>query len=579
MELLNSIGLTNEDVRKISIETADSIAELDSLSTYALSENAPKNILETYNSLHKQIKRYLASDEFVDSAKRLGFNIAKGFDVEEEIVIAEIPKVEKIKTVAERIAERKGEKLPKVEAEIEEPIVDIEEVPAEIVEPIIEEIIESPIKEEVDLMSNSIFGVLVKGERGGEFTARDLFSMMLSYGRCDYILGMFEDSKGYHYRLDLPLSLGQVVVSFGTSESNSSHTSILSVWTSYVDDLTATMNITSRSKEQLNQLSDVLGFSAVTKYRLELSSIELKDEKFDENSYDVVGEEYAKTISGGSYYSLAKSIKISWENSVGMARGNSVVYGLNFEDYVYEDAESVYSKGGYTIVAKKYTFYVPKGLSKGNMFAEIGQHLKTLPIKTSKFEKDVAIGKRFQVSTGDFDKALSCRVVASNGDTIFIVDESGQGYKVSEKAFNYFKHYYGVETDIKISKSTLLIIKDGSVVGLIATTKFHSELIVGMFDYENFKKQLRTINVDAFDFMVSKKVEVVESTKVEIEKIEEKIEEGSTDESGLKEELEDRIEFLEELYDDAVEDGDNQNLIDELDMELETLRDLLEDIE
>ena len=166
MELLNSIGLTNEDVRKISIETADSIAELDSLSTYALSENAPKNILETYNSLHKQIKSYLASDEFVDSAKRLGFNITKGFDVEKEIVIAEIPKVEKIKTVAERIAERKGVKLPKVEAEIEEPIVDIEEVPAEIVEPIIEEIIESPIKEEVDLMSNSIFGVLVKGERG-----------------------------------------------------------------------------------------------------------------------------------------------------------------------------------------------------------------------------------------------------------------------------------------------------------------------------------------------------------------------------------------------------------------------------
>ena len=44
-------------------------------------------------------------------------------------------------------------------------------------------------------------------------------------------------------------------------------------------------------------------------------------------------------------------------------------------------------------------------------------------------------------------------------------------------------------------------------------------------------------------------------------------------------ELIERIDFLEELLEDTIEEGDNQTLIDELNMELESLNDLLDDIE
>lgn len=590
MELLNSIGLSEADVRKISPETADSIAELDSLSTYALAENAPQNIKEAYKSLSKQIESYLFSTKFRMAAKKAGLKVSSGLDVDEEIVIAEIPKV---KSISERIAERKSGKAKEVE-EVEE-AAEVKEIEEPIVAPIeeIEEVEEIEEIEEVEETADVLFGVLIKGDKSGEMTGRELFSTMLAYGRSDYILGMFEDSKGYHYRLDLPLSMGQVVFSFGTAAENSSHSSLLSVWKSYTEDNSASINLVSRSENQLEQLSNVLGFTSVTKERVPLSSTHLRDEKFDKDSYSIVNDVYARGLEGQIYYDLAKSIKISWEDASPLESGGSasLVHGINFGDYIYEDAERLYKKGGYSIVAKKYTFYVPKGLTKDNVFAEIGLHLKELPIKTSKFEKDIAIGKRFQVSTGDFDEALSCRIVGSSANTkgdniLYVVDENGHGYKISKVAYNYFRHYYGVETDIKISKETLVVYQEGSVVGLITANKYSSVLIGGMFDYENFKKELRTIDADAYDFMVSEKVAVEEETAVEIKEIEEEVEEevekkeeGKIEEGDLKTELTDRIEFLDELYEESVEDGDNQDLIDELDMELETLRDLLEDIE
>ena len=73
---------------------------------------------------------------------------------------------------------------------------------------------------------------------------------------------------------------------------------------------------------------------------------------------------------------------------------------------------------------------------------------------------------------------------------------------------------------------------------------------------------------------VKRKEQVVQVEDAEV--IEVKSKETS---SALITELVDRIEFLNELYEDEIEEGDNQKLIDELDMELETLRDLLEEID
>ena len=585
MEVLKSLGITDRDIRKISVEVADSIVELESISAYANEETAPPNIKEYYKSLVQQVERYILSNQFRKDAKSAGVKVTSIASEEEEVVVAEMPKVSS-KSVAERMAERKkskGKTIAEREAErkkdkpvveIEEPTVEVEEPIVEIEEPIVE--IEEPISETDVITIGELFGVAVKGTSSGEIVGRDMFSMMLSYGRTDYILGFHEDSKGFHYRLDLPQSLGQAVFSFSNTGGDNSHTSLVEVWKAYTRDNNATLNLVSRSEEQLEELSDVLGFGGVTKDRRPLTATELKEERYNAELFSVVSDVYSRGISGLPYYEIGKEIKAEW---VAKESSNSnLTYGLHYMDYVYTAAETLYKKGGYTIVAKKHTFFVPKGLTKKETFAEIGFHLKELSTKP-KFEKSIEIGKRFQVSTGNLDEAKDCRVIASRylGDKgeVVVADGLGGAYKISSSAYSYFKKYYG-EVLLKISESTIAVYYNSSLVGLIASENLNSIEIAGMFEQDDFKAELRSIDTDAFDFMVSKKESVEEATEVEIEEIEK----GETDESeeALKDELTDRIEFLQELYDDAVEEGDNQQLIDELDMELETLRDLLEDI-
>jgi hypothetical protein len=564
MEVLKIIGLTEADIRKVSVETADSINELEALSSYIDSGEAPNNLKEAYDSLLKEIEKYLYSSEFKSEAKKAGVSISIS-DVEEEVVVAEIPKV-KSKTLSERIAERKkGKSISEIE-KVEEPILE---------EPIIEE----PVIEDEDLIVVSeLFGVSVKGTKSGEMLGRDRFSMMLSYGNTDYILGFFEDSKGYHYKLELPLSLGQVVFSFSNLGDSGSYKSILDVWRAYAEDNTATLNLISRSENELESLSNVLGFSSVTKERIPLSNSQLKDEKYNYELYENANDIYSRSISLRIYYDIAKYLKAQWTAKKSNSNEWEVyVHGLQYKDYVYKSAESLYNKGGYSIVAKKYTFFVPKGLNKKDVFGEIGTHLKETTIKTSKFEKDIEIGKRFQVSMGKVEDAVDCRVVGSeykeSNGRILIVDEAGDSYKISADAYNYFLKYYGV-VSLKVSESTIVVLYNNNIVGIITAEKFNSSEIIGMFDIEDFKSQLRNVDTNAYDFMVSEEDEVEEAVEVEIENIEE----GDDDEDALKKELVERIDFLEELLQDAVDDGDNQTLIDELNMELESLNDLLDDI-
>ena len=572
MEALGILGLTERDVRKVSVETANSIDELNSLSSYIEGGKAPKNIEDAYKSLYKQVENYLFSSEFKKEAKKVGVTVSVA-EKEEDIVVAEIPKV-KSKTLSERIAERKKKKSV---SESEEPVIEV---------PVVEVIKEKPVVKDIDISTEQLFGVQVKGTKGGEIVGRDKFSMMLSYGKTDYILGFLENSEGFHYRLNLPLSLGHLVFSFSNLSNNGKHKSILEVWKAYTEDNTATLNLVSRSEEQLENLSNVLGFISVVKERLPLSVSELKNEKYSSELYEDINDIYSRSIGNSTYYDIDKYLKASWSTK-NVASNSSTLpsaytYGIQYGDYVYTSAENMYSKGGVSIVAKKYTFYVPKGLSKKETFGEIGTHLKETSLKTSKFEKDIEIGKRFQVSMGKIEDAVECRVIGSEYSenklgSIYISDEAGDSWVISSKAYNYFLKYYGF-VSLKISDNTIVVFYNDSVVGLISAEKLSSKEIVGMFDIEQFKTELRSIDTDAYDFMVSEMVEVEESTKGVIEKVEEEEEKGG-DEEDLKQELIERIDFLEELLEDAIEEGDNQTLIDELNMELESLNDLLDDIE
>jgi len=567
MEALGILGLTERDVRKVSVETANSIDELNSLSSYIEGGKAPKNIEDAYKSLYKQVENYLFSSEFKKEAKKVGVTVSVS-EKEEDIVVAEIPKV-KSKTLSERIAERKNKKSV---SESEEPVVEV--------------IKEKPVVKDIDISTEQLFGVQVKGTKGGEIVGRDKFSMMLSYGQTDYILGFLENSVGFHYRLNLPLSLGHLVFSFSNLSNNGQHKSILDVWKAYTEDNTATLNLVSRSEEQLENLSNVLGFITVVKERLPLSVSQLKNEKYSSELYEDINDIYSRSIGNSTYYDIDKYLKASWSTK-NVASNSSTLpsaytYGIQYGDYVYTSAENMYSKGGVSIVAKKYTFYVPKGLSKKETFGEIGTHLKETSLKTSKFEKDIEIGKRFQVSMGKIEDAVECRVIGSEYSekklgSIYIADEAGDSWVISSKAYNYFLKYYGF-VSLKISDNTIVVFYNGSVVGIISAEKLSSKEIVGMFDIEQFKTELRSIDTDAYDFMVSEMVEVEESTKGVIDKVEEEEEKGG-DEEDLKKELIERIDFLEELLEDAIEEGDNQTLIDELNMELESLNDLLDDIE
>ena len=604
MEILKTIGLTEQEVRKISPSLADSMDELESLSLYTQQEGAPPNIKETYKSLSSQIERYMLSPEFKEEAKKAGFTIKAGMGETDEVVVAEMPKV---KSIRERIAERKGKKAPVVE----QPVVEKPTVEPVVEEPVIEETpVEEPkpksISERIAAKKQTpaaaeeptLFGIGVKGEKGSELMSRELFSTMLAYGRSDYMLGLYEDINGFHYRLDLPLSMGQAVISFRAATGLSNLTSILDVWKAYSEDNSAVINLVSKSEEQVNQLSEILGYASNTKERIPITETQLKDAKFNPDMYDTVNEVYSRSLANKSYFDISKEIKLGWENSVSsQIKDGSIMYGLDFGDYVYMDAQRVFGRGGSSIVVKKNTYYVPKGLTVENTFADIGRHLKDQEIKTSKFEKDLAIGKRFQIGTdASFDDALTCRIIASEStkeppfknDKLLIVVENGKAYKISRRAYNYFKHYYGNNIYLRFSKETVLVYEDGTVVGLIATKKYTNQLILGMFDYQDFENQIRTINPTAFDFMISEKEVLAQETEKEIVDIEEEEKEDKVEEpteptmtdvtdDKLIDEIYTQLDFLEETYEDAVEDADNQALIDELELELDDLYDTLED--
>jgi hypothetical protein len=418
---------------------------------------------------------------------------------------------------------------------------------------------------------DELYGVSFSGDKSSEISGREFFSMILAYGGCTYELSNFRDSNGYHYMLELSDSAAVMVISLSVDPSNAEHVSILSAWKAYVSEATAEIQIVGRSKDLVLELTRLGGASSIRKKGVMASSL-LSDDRFDESNYELVNDVYSASLSAESYHSLRKTIKEAWEKSSPYAVGNDLIlYGLDYSNYEYKPAESFYSKGGYTIVTKKITFLVPKGLKKANTFAEIGGHLKELPIEINKFEKNVEVGKRFQATTGKFEEAVPCKIMGFLNGKIYVASSEGNKMKIDNESYSYFRKYYGVNIQLKLSNETILVYNENGVVGMIYADKFNSELIQGMFDIQEFKTELRNINSVAFDKMISTSPSVESPVQVKEDETEAAVE------GNLKEELKDRIEFLNDLYEEAKEDNDNPKLIEELDMELDHLRDLLED--
>lgn len=574
MEALKRLGINESDVKKVSAIMADSIDELNSLKSYIDDPDVAPNLRETYNSLEKQIESYLYSDEFKKEAEKSGVKLRSSILADEEVKIEKIEK--KTKTFAERMAERKAKK----EAKSETKETENEEVESAIIE---EPEVESIQKVDEEEVSEKLFGYFVTGETGGEIVGRDHLSTLLAYGKTDYKLGFYEDTTGFHYRLDLPASMGQIIFSLRPASNAGDLSSIIDVWKEYINDKFAKISLVSRSKDQLDQLSAVLGYSTVVKERTPIGNADLLDNRYNASFYDEVSEIYSRSLDNNIYFNNLRDIKVGWETETPLSSGSTIVYGLDFGDYVYRTAEDFYLKGGSSIVVKNATMYVPKGLGIDYVFAEAGSHLKSAGIKTSKFEKDIATGKRFQIGTGSYDKALDCRIIGVSLDSnnwMRVADASGQFWKISREAYNYFKKYYGANIYLKLSKETVLVYGEEGVVGLISAHKYSSLTIEGMVDYGAVRNSLRSINSNAFDFMVYKtSVEEVQDSE-EIEVIEDEIEDADTEDlKALKEELDLRIEFIQELYDDAVLEGDSQPLIDELELELDALKEMLSELE
>ena len=570
MELLKTIGLSEEDVKKISPEMAKAISQLESISQLAEQKDAAQNIKDTYKSLYSQVEKYMLSPEFSELASKKGKIIPAAAMAEKEIVIEDMPKV---KTLQEIVAEKHKKKS--------EPVVEPAVEPA--VEEVVEEVVEKvPTLQDIatkkKTVEEKLFGFVFKGTKSGEMTGREYLSMLLAYGGSDEYLGIYEDSKGVHYRLDLPKSLAQAVISLSITSENSQYNSIQSVWAAYAQDVTATISVVGEDEKLLEQLISVVGDVASLKLEGELSPSELANDKFNQVNYTVVNEIYSRSLSGDTYHDIQKKIKQSWEAKVESDSSWSVnlPYGVNYADYVYRSAESYYGKGGESIVVQKYTFFVPKGLKKVDWFAETGGHLDILPIKTKDFEKNIEIGKTYQAQSSNFDKALSCRILGeSRNGKLYVASEKGDFVYINLSAYSYFRKYYDVNIELKLSSETIVVYSKGAVVGVMPTTKLSSVLISGVFDIQNLKTELRNIDSNAFDFMVSSAQSMTEQTEAVIEKVEEiKVDESQ---DALKAELTLRLETMQDLYDDAVEEGENQSMIDEMALELETLKDLLED--
>ncbi len=122
MEILKALGVSDEQLKKISPELSIGLEEMKSIAPFLEAKNAPINLVEAYNGIDRELNNYLKSPRFAEDAKKAGVRLkSTSISEEEEIVISEAPKVKK--TLKEIAAERKAKKAT-TESTIYDPTTD-----------------------------------------------------------------------------------------------------------------------------------------------------------------------------------------------------------------------------------------------------------------------------------------------------------------------------------------------------------------------------------------------------------------------------------------------------------------------
>jgi hypothetical protein len=593
MEIFKKIGLTSEEVRKISPEMEEAVIQLEGLAPFIESGKAPTNIKSVYDSIFNEIERTLFSKDFKEAASKSGVKTIGVVDVDAKVEVVDVPKV---KTFQEIIAERKNKIAGKTEIEepkIEEPKIEEPKTEEPISDnPTFQEIIERRKKEKSQSTSeepknapiviptkpiedSELKGFIIKGDKSGAYSAQDRITMLLAYGGYDGIMSMYEGSNGYNFLMSLPKSLGFVVWTLPlSSEDAQFYTDGQDIWRSYLDNPKAEIAVLSRDKKELEELATIVASTSSTKIQGNILAANISKDYYNEAYFEVVNDSYSRDIVGEITYEIMKAIKLQWKGEdIGgyndsLGYNDKLPYGVRLTDHIYSTPEMYYSKGGSTIVVKNRTFYVPKGIKKAELFCEVGIALKDNNIKTRNFDKNIGLTHDFQNKTSSFEKAETCRVLGSTNEDVLIVNSVGNAFYLSSSTYNYFKKYYGVNIQLKSAGEVAVVYSDGSVVGLISIRKSYATRVISLFDIKQIHSELRSIDAAAYDFMISKAEAAAEETEIEIEKIEE----GEDDIEQMKAEFKERISFLEDMAEMSKEANEPQELIDELNAEIESLK-------
>lgn len=581
MEILQALGVSDEQLKKISPELALGIEEMKSIAPFLESANAPINLVETYGAIERELNNYIKSPSFAEDAKKAGVKF-KGSEIkeEEEIVIEEAPKVKK--TLKEIAAERRAGKTssqPKIEEPIfEEPTVEtpIEEAP--IVEQETEEL---ELKKEI----NGVKLYKTAAVSGGAINAQKELSALLSFGGASNELYLFSDISNatLYFKLELPKSSSYLITSLPKTNDYSEITDLSSMWEAYLKEKTAALHLIGDNKEEVSALTILLGTSSAISERDEMTKEELSGSFTKNENYELVNSEFALGVMGVSFYEIFGKIEKSWKAETPLvdvlyetedASTDYCTYGLRFSDFTYKSKKAYYRNGGNTIVTNRITFIVPKGLSKFNVFAETGGHLNDpnlSAIKTRDFKKDTGIGKTFQSMSGKIEKAHDCRIIGSSIDKYAVACVEGEYFLISKSSFNYFKKYYSAtDLTIKLSDNMAFIMLGSDIVGMIPAEFKPLPSILGVYNYKEKETDLRNIAPTVYDDMIS----FEEKEQGEIEEAEEQEAEGQ----DLRGELEEYFATLSEFYEEAKEDGEDAELLEEFELELDFVADSLEEM-
>ena len=576
MEILQALGVSDEQLKKISPELAVGVEEMKSIAPFLESADAPINLIETYGAIERELNNYIKSPAFAADAKKAGVKI-KGSQIkeEEEIVIEEAPKVKK--TLKEIAAERRAGKTtsaPKIEApKVEEPIIEAPSVE--------EETQEVELKEDI----NGVKLYKTAAVSGGAINAQKELSALLSFGGASNELYLFDDISAatLFYKLELPKSSAYLVVSLPRQEDYAEITDLISLWEAYLKEKTAALHLIGDNKEEINALTLLLNTSSAISERDEMTKEQLSGSFNKSENYELVNSEFSLGVMGASFYEVFGKIEKSWKAETPLvdtlyetedASADYCTYGLRFSDFTYKSKEAYYRNGGNTIVTNRITFIVPKGLSKFNVFAETGGHLNDpnlSAIKTKDFKKDTGIGKTFQSMSGKIDKAHDCRIIGSSINKYAVACVEGDYFLISKSSFNYFKKYYSaIDLEVKLSDNMAFIMLGSAIVGMIPAEFKPLPSILGIYNYEEKQTDLRNIAPTVYDDMIS----FDEKEEEEIEEAEDQEAEGE----DLRGELEEYFAILSEFFEEAKEDGEDEKLLEEFELELDFIADSLEEV-